>query len=114
MEDWDFSRQELEQAMDALEQDLPERLKWRVLRAMGVLPAQARAVGMTREDYLNCALHLALDRRQRLAQLCPVCRRRAEESRCGVCGQVTVTGEKNPNFDQSRFEELRENGIGVC
>ena len=34
---------------------------------------------MKARDYLWCALHLALDREEELARLCPACRREAAE-----------------------------------
>lgn len=39
---------------------------------------------MTDRDYLWCALNLALDREEELAQMCPQCRREAEGERCPV------------------------------
>ena len=41
---------------------------------------------MKARDYLWCALHLALDREEELARLCPACRREAAEERCPACG----------------------------
>lgn len=52
-----------EQIMDELREDAYERLKWRVLRAFGVLPSEARAREMTDGEYLYCVLQMTLDRR---------------------------------------------------
>lgn len=86
-----------------------ERLKWRVLRAFGVLPSEARAKEMTNGDYLYCVMNLALDAEQELRQMCPDCRAEAEKSTCICCG--APLGEENPNFDERRFEELKRGGV---
>ena len=88
-----------------------ERIRWKVLRAFSVLPSEKRAREMTEGDYLQCALHLLLDREERTEKLCPDCRRRQEASRCPVCGRETA-GElaENPKFDRERFEELKSHG----
>lgn len=107
---WDDEKQ-----LDALRQQLSrepeERIRWKVLKAFGVLPSEKRALEMTRGDYLRCALHLMLDRQEQLDALCPRCRERMEENRCAVCGRTTG-GEQgeNPNFDREKFEEMKRNG----
>jgi hypothetical protein len=87
-----------------------ERLKWKVLRAFGALPTEARARAMTGRDYLWCALHLLLDEEEILDRLCPACRAQAEEDRCPVCGGAhgERTAETNGAFDWDRFRALRE------
>lgn len=94
---------------DGLEQAPYERLKWRVLRAFGVLPSEARAKEMTNGDYLYCVMNLALDEEQTLRQMCPECRAEAEKNSCICCG--APMSEENPNFDEKRFEELRRGGL---
>lgn len=94
---------------EALRQDGYERLKWRVLRAFGVLPSEKRAKEMTQGEYLYCVMQLTLDEEERLAQLCPSCREEAQAQRCVVCG--APLGEENPNFDEARFEELKRGGL---
>lgn len=86
-----------------------ERLKWRVLRAFGALPTEARARQMTGRDYLWCALHLLLDREEEAARLCPACRERAGEDRCPVCGRETTPAESgaDPAFDWARYEAMK-------
>lgn len=98
-----------EEVKDALVEDGYERLKWRVLRAFGVLPSEARAREMTDGDYLYCVLQMTLDEEERLEQLCPSCRAEAESRRCAVCG--AALGERNASFDEARFEELRRGGL---
>ena len=93
----------------AMEHAPYERLKWRVLRAFGVLPSEARAKEMTNGDYLYCVMNLALDEEQELRQLCPDCRAEAEKNTCLCCG--APLGEENPNFDESRFEELKRGEV---
>lgn len=68
-----------------------ERLKWRVLRAFGALPTQARALEMTDADYLFCALNLALDARE------------------GAPGAAKTETERGVNaaFDPAEFERRR-------
>lgn len=89
-----------------------ERLKWRVLRACGALPTEARAREMTDADYLYCALHLSLDDRERLERLCPECRAAAEEARCPACGRAILNGEGGVNaaFDIAEFTRRRDGG----
>lgn len=100
------THQELKQAL----KDAPyERLKWRVLRAFGVLPSEQRAREMTDGDYLYCVLQLTLDEEEGLEALCPSCRAEALEQTCPCCGSPLP--EENPRFDTSRFEELRRDGL---
>ena len=93
--------------LEALRQDRPGRLRWKVLRAFGVLPTEARAA-LPPEALRDCLLHMMLDREDRLAALCPQCREALTEDRCPVCGAVQF-GE-NPYFDRKRFEELKQHG----
>ena len=88
------SEENAQKAMQALEQEDYERLKWRVLRAFGVLPGEARARRMTDRAYLYCAAQMMLDEQEKLDAMCPSCR------------------EENAGFDERRFEELRD--AGVC
>lgn len=87
-----------------------ERLKWRVLRAFGALPTQARALEMTDADYLYCALGLALDGREARAQLCPDCRERALGAVCPSCGRAVsrAEGGENAAFDMAEFARRRD------
>ena len=94
---------------EALEKAPYERLKWRVLRAFGVLPSEKRAQEMTRGDYLYCVMNLALDEEQTLRQLCPECREEAERNVCACCGAPLP--EENPGFDEKRFEELKRGEV---
>ena len=52
------SEENAKKAMQALSQEDYERLKWRVLRAFGVLPGEARARRMTDREYLYCAAQM--------------------------------------------------------
>lgn len=96
---------------ELLQREPEERIKWKVLKAFGVLPSESRAREMTRRDYLYCALHLTLDREEQLNGLCPGCRSRAEGDYCSCCGApIAGEGGKNPAFDEKRFEELKRGG----
>lgn len=97
-------------AAQALGQEDYERLKWRVLRAFGVLPGEARARRMTDRAYLYCAAQMMLDEQEKLDAMCPSCRERAQRRLCPVCGEEMP--EENAGFDERRFEELRD--AGVC
>ena len=80
----------------------------------GALPTEERAKQMRARDYLWCALHLALDREEELARLCPACRREAAEERCPACGALrteTAAGQ-NAAFDEARFERLKRGESG--
>jgi len=89
-----------------------ERLKWRVLRELKVLPSEARAREMTDGDYLWCLVNLTLDDEEELARLCPACRAEAEEGRCPACGAPVGESEgmANPAFDIERYERMRGGG----
>lgn len=104
------SEENAKTAMQALEREEYERLKWRVLKQFGVLPGEARARRMTDRDYLYCAAQLMLDEREKLDAMCPSCRERAQRRLCPVCGEEMP--EENARFDERRFEELRN--AGVC
>ena len=93
--------------LEALRQDRQSRLKWKVLRAFGVLPTEDRA-DLSPEGLRDCLLNMMLDREEQLAALCPQCREALTEDRCPVCGAVQF-GE-NPYFDRTRFEELKQHG----
>lgn len=86
-------------------QDAMERLRWKILKCFGVLPSEPRAREMTGGDLLYCALHMALDREETLADLCPDCRAAAQTPHCTAC--AAPLPEENPRFDLQRFEELR-------
>ena len=75
---------ELEQWKLSLAADARGRLRWRVLRAFGVLPAERRARRLTDRQVAECALHMILD-----------------------LGGPVVAAAENPAFDQARFEELK-------
>ena len=62
---------------------------------------------MTDRDYLWCALNLALDREEELAQLCPECRARAQAEVCPVCGASRGEWGDNTGFDLARFRHLK-------
>ena len=81
------SAENAERAREALQDAEFERLKWRVLRAFGVLPGEARAKRMTDRDYLYCAAQMMLDEREKLDAMCPSCRERAQRRLCPVCGE---------------------------
>ena len=92
--------------LKALLQEEPyERLKWKVLRAFGVLPSEQRARDMTDGDFLYCVAQMMLDEQEALDRLCPSCRAEAEKERCPVCGAESF--EENAGFDEKRFEELK-------
>lgn len=78
-----------------------------MLKAFGALPTEERVKDMTHRDYLWCAVNLVLDGEEELEQLCPVCRARAEEEHCPVCGAMTGDQGVNSGFDWERFERLR-------
>lgn len=99
-----------EQALlSAMEQDAQERLRWRVLRAFGVLPTEARARELTQGELVYCAMQLCLDEREELARLCPACRETARTARCVCCGAPLP--EENAAFDEKRYEELKRDGV---
>ena len=106
------SEEELAAHRRSLERSSYGRLQWRVLRAFGALPTEARARAMTDRDYLWCALNLALDREEELDRLCPDCRRKAEAEACPVCGTGTGHWEHSSGFDLARFERLKGEKTG--
>lgn len=101
----------VEHLMEQLHMEPMERIRWRVLRAFSALPTEQRVRDMTEGDYLYCASQLLLDRQEALERLCPACRREAEKDCCPGCGRpVDRETGGNPNFDEGRFEELRQHG----
>lgn len=76
--------------------------------------AEASRISFSASAYLWCALHLALDREEELARLCPACRSEAAEERCPACGALrteTAVGQ-NAAFDEARFERLKRGESG--
>lgn len=94
-----------EALLEQLKHEPYERLKWKVLRAFGVLPSERRAKQMSDGAYLYCVLQLMLDEQEQLDALCPSCRQKAEQARCPACGQQMP--EQNASFDEARYEELK-------
>ena len=64
---------------------------------------------MQNGDLLHCVLQLMLDAEEELERLCPACRQQLLEGGCPVCGAVQYG--QNPNFDETRFEELKRHGL---
>ena len=87
-----------------------ERLRWRVLKQVGVLPGEKRAKRMTRRELLYCVLQQQLDGEEVLSELCPVCRAAAMERRCTVCGALLADteGTENTAFDWERYQNMKE------
>lgn len=109
----DLSREELERVKKNLSEDPGERLRWRVLRQFHALPDEKRVRDMKERDYLWCMANTLLDREEELDRLCPVCRARAREEHCALCGRPAGEwgeGTDNAAFDNSRFEELKGGG----
>ena len=94
---------------EAMQSDAQERLRWRVLRAFGILPTEARARAMTQGELLYCAMQLTLDAQEEQQRLCPACREAARTPRCACCGAPLP--EENAAFDEKRYEELKRDGI---
>lgn len=91
------------------EPDEESRLRWRVLKAFGVLPTERRAKRLTQDALEQCLLQMALDDQELLRDVCPTCRESLLTRKCPICGSVQF--EENPNFDLARFEELKANGL---
>ena len=81
-----------------------------MLRYAGALPSEKRAQEMTDADYLYCLVHEMLDWEEALERMCPACRRRAEEARCSICGELLAdtAGGDNEGFDMARFIRMKE------
>lgn len=73
-----------EQLIESLSGDSMARLRWRVMRALGIAPCSAAARSMTDSECLTYAAHMVLDMRQDRAKT------------------------ENPAFDMARFAALRE------
>ena len=89
---------------EALADDPVERLRWRVMEKLG-----PEAMRFSARELLYCVLQMQVDGEEALARFCPQCRQTLLEPRCPVCGAVQY-GE-NPNFDEKRFEELKQGGL---
>ncbi len=94
------------QLLQQMKDEPYERLKWKVLRAFGVLPSERRAKQLTDGEYLYCVLQLMLDEQETFDALCPSCRQTAAEPRCRACGKPLP--EQNASFDEARYEELKK------
>lgn len=97
---------EVARLVEELDAERYERLKWRVLKAFGVLPSEKRAGEMTDADYLLAAMHLRLDDEDALRGLCPDCRARAESGLCHACGEPREL-PSNPEFDLEEYLRLK-------
>jgi len=73
-----------EKLIESLAADNMARLRWRVLRTLGIAPCSEAARSLTDAECLTCAAHMVLDMMQE--------RGRTE----------------NPAFDVTRFTELKE------
>ena len=81
-----------------------------MLKQFGVLPGEKRAKRMSRRELLYCTLQLWLDEEERLEGLCPVCREKAMEPRCRLCGAPLADTDEMENtaFDMERYRALKE------
>ena len=71
--------------IEAVRSDHCARLKWRVLRELGICPASLRARLLTKRSVMSLACQMILD---------------LPEERGGRVGEI------NPNFDMARFQCL--------
>ena len=60
-------------------------------------------------SHREASVLLACEDKERQEKLCPACRRELEEDRCIRCGGALE--QVNSNFDEKRFEELKEHGV---
>ena len=50
-----------------------------------------------------------LDNEDELAKMCSTCQAKSKENKCISCGKKKELEEdRNPNFDDSKFEELKK------
>lgn len=73
-----------EKLIAAAEEDSFSRLKWQVLRRLGICPVSLWSRLLTKRRVLLLACHMILDSRT----------------------SAEATGEENPNFDMTRFRNL--------
>ena len=92
----------------AVRDDSAGRLRWHVLRRLGLTPWQGTP---GRDEYLYALANLQADRDEALSALCPDCRAHIEDGRCRACGAPIPV--ENPAFDESRFEELKHDGSAI-
>lgn len=76
-----------EELLSAVEGDKVERLKWIVLRRLGVSPVSWKARLFSGRRAVICACQMILDRR----------------------GSSPAPGAENSGFDMKKFEEMRQN-----
>ena len=72
----------------SLEKDPMERLRWLVLRGLGIIPGSRRAREISDWDILRCAAHMVLDNRD--------------------ISKGTGEQGENGSFDKERFKRLSE------
>lgn len=73
--------------------------------AMRLLSARETLMLRREIAQLDCA-----DEEEALERMCPACRRRAEEARCSICGELLTdtAGGDNAGFDMARFIRMKE------
>lgn len=77
----------MEALLEALSKNARARLRWRVMRELGITPGSRQARKISDLDCIVYGLHMLLDMRK---------------------GGIAAAGrQKNPAFDESRFEALR-------
>ena len=92
----------------AVREDRAGRLRWKLHRRLGLTPWTG-APG--RDEYLYALAQFQADLEEAMENLCPACRERTDGARCRACGAAIPT--ENPDFDESRFEELKHDGSAL-
>ena len=71
---------------------------------------------MTDWDYAYCIANLEIDNEEELLQYCPTCAQKMQQTtECPICGKPSVGAVRvlNQNFDDARFEMLKNMGDGT-
>lgn len=102
------SAADFEALCSAVRDDRAGRLRWKLHRRLGLTPWTDTP---GRDEYLYALAQFQADLEEAMANLCPACREQAAEERCRVCGAAIPT--QNPDFDESRFEELKHDGSAL-
>lgn len=56
---------------------------------------------------------MGVDHDEELEHMCDECKEEISQNRCSRCGKPIASVDKfvNPNFDESRFEKLKEESM---
>lgn len=62
---------------------------------------------MTDGQWLYLIANITVDDEEEFEKLCSKCKNDSKQSKCSGCGKNKVDHDNNPNFDEEKFNKLK-------